>query len=32
MDYVKKKIGVGKIIYFMGDYEKDMVEIMVFYV
>ena len=31
MDYVKKKTGVGKIVYPTGDYEKDMAEIMDFY-
>ena len=32
MDYEKKKTGVGKIVYPTGDYEKDMAEIMAFYV
>ena len=32
MDYAKQKTGVGKIIYPTGDYEKDMTEIMDFYV
>jgi 1-acyl-sn-glycerol-3-phosphate acyltransferase len=32
MDYDKKRTGVGKIVYPTGDYEKDMAEIMAFYV
>lgn len=31
MDYVKKKTGIGKIVYPSGDYQKDMTEIMAFY-